>query len=299
MTQPSKGARLRAIFSRKGKPVMHISAPNVYTAMMMEQAGFEYIFLGGDVTFGTMLGRAGTYLTTTEKTMIAKFFVKAVSLPVVLDCDEVCGRGPAFHERAVEDYIDVGLAGMDIDDRVLPEERGAGSVAREQMIEAVIPTERMVENIRAASEVRRARDPDFVIRVRCYDFHGPNYTRAQIPLERSIERMRRYVEAGADVIYIGGAGVLSREEIARCVREVPAPCTVPVGWMTYESAAELGLCEFRQPYEIEMAMHAAAWEFMNDFRARGQAATKALRDRYAGNPYMALHGKLRAGPAAV
>jgi len=295
----SKSARLRRLFYRRAQPVTHVSAPTVYAAMMMEKAGFEYIFLGGDVTFGTMLGRPGTYLTLTEKTFIARFFVKAVNLPVVMDCDEVCGRGPAFHERAVEEYIDVGLAGMDIDDRTLPEERGASSVVREHIIESVIPLEAMLENIRAASDVRKSLDPDFVIRVRCYDFHGEGFGRSKVPIEQSIERMRRYAEAGADVIYIGGAGVLTEVEVRKCVERVPVPCTVPASWMTYDLAKEIGLCEFRQPYEIEMAMHAAAWEFMNDFKQRGHLATVELRERYKGNPYMALPGKLRSGPSVI
>jgi len=294
-----KSNQLRRIFYRKGQPVAHISAPNVYAAMMMEKAGFEYIFLGGDVTFGTMLGRAGTYLTLTEKCLIAKFFVKAVNIPVVMDCDEVCGRGAAFHERAVEEYIDIGLAGMDIDDRTLPEERGAAKSAREHDIDSVVSLESMVENITAASDVRKSLDPDFVIRVRCYDFYGQGMARSDIPLEKSIERMQRYCEAGADVIYIGGAGVLSTDDVRRCVTQIPVPCTVPASWMTYDLAKDFGLCEFRQPYEIEMAMHAAAWEFILDYKKRGAPAIVDLRKRYKGNPYMAVEGKMRAGPSPV
>jgi 2-methylisocitrate lyase-like PEP mutase family enzyme len=282
--------RLRQIFTRKGKPVTHVaSAPTAYAARLIEKAGFEYIFLGGDVTFGTMLAMPGTYLTLTEKVFVAKFFVRAVQIPVAMDCDEICGRGPAFLERAVEEYIGAGLAGMDVDDRVFPQARGAGNVDREHGIRmGVVPTEEMVEKLQAAHEVRRKYDPDFVIRVRCYDFHGGT------PLDQTIRRLQQYEAAGADVLYLGG--VETPPDVRTCLAALRVPCTVPATWMTYELAQELGLCEFRQPYEMEMAMHAAGWEFLTDFQKRGSKAVADLRARYKGNPYMAPAGELRTNP---
>ena len=282
--------RLRQIFTRKGKPITHVaSAPTAYAAQMIEKAGFEYIFLGGDVTFGTLLAMPGTYLTLTEKVFIAKFFVRAVSIPVAMDCDEICGRGPAFLERAVEEYIGVGLAGMDVDDRVFPQGRGAGNVAREHGIRmGVVPTDEMVEKLEAADAVRKQLDPDYLIRVRCYDFHGDT------PLAQTIKRLQRYEDAGADVLYLGG--VANPADVRTCMKELRVPCTVPATWMTLELATELGLCEFRQPYELEMAMHAAGWAFLSDYQKRGQAAVKDSRERFKGNPFMAPAGELRTNP---
>jgi 2-methylisocitrate lyase-like PEP mutase family enzyme len=285
--QEKASTRLRRIFSRKGKPVMHVaSAPSAYAARMIEKAGFEYIFLGGDVTFGTMLAMPGTYLTMTEKLFIAKFFVRAVNIPVVMDCDEICGRGPAFLERAVEEYMAIGLAGMDIDDRIFPQGQGAANVDREHGIRmGVVSTEEMVEKLHAANAVRNARDPEFVIRVRCYDFHGGT------PLKETVKRLQQYEDAGADVLYLGG--VASPEDTRAVLKELRVPCTVPATWMTYDIARELGLCEYRQPYEMEMAMHSAGWEFLTDFQKRGNAAVKDLRAKYKGNPFMAPENELR------
>ena len=147
----------------------------------------------------------------------------------------------------------------------------------------------------ASVAARQALDPNFVVRVRCYDFHGRGQDRSAVPLEQTIARMRRYAEAGADVIYLGGAGVITEAEVRRCVKEVSVPCTVPATWMTYELAKDIGLCEFRQPYELEMAMHAGGWAFLEDFKKRGPKAGADMRQRYSGNPYMALPGRLRAG----
>ena len=91
MSERSKKAR--EIFYRKGDPLVAISAPSPLAARMLERAGFEYIFLGGEATFGTMIGTPGSYLDTSEKVAIAKYFVKAVNIPVIMDCDEVCRAG--------------------------------------------------------------------------------------------------------------------------------------------------------------------------------------------------------------
>lgn len=278
MSEMSK--RARAIFYRKGKPITHIgSAPSVHDARMYEKAGFEYIFLGGDATFGIMLGIPGTYLTHTEKTFIARYYVKGVNIPVLMDCDEVCSRGPAYVEQAAEAYLEIGLAGMDIDDRVVFTGSGAHRTEREHGIDQTIPIEDMCENIRAAKEVINKQDPDFVLRVRCYDFHtGPT-------LDETIVRLQAYEKAGADVLYLGG--VENPEDCKKCVDSLTIPCTVPAVWMTYALATELGLCEVRRPYELEMVMHSAGWEFLQDFQKRGFDAADDMRKRYLGSPYMA------------
>jgi 2-methylisocitrate lyase-like PEP mutase family enzyme len=277
--------KAREIFYRKGRPITHIaSAPSVHDARMYERAGFEYIFLGGDATFGIMLGIPGTYLDITEKTFIAKYYVNAVNIPVLMDCDEVCGRGPAIVERAVEKYVDIGLAGMDIDDRVVFEVRGAARTEREHGISECVPTDQMADMIGAAKDVMKSLDPDFVLRVRCYDFH------VGTPLEETIKRLQAYERAGADVLYLGG--VETPEDTKKCLDGLNIPCTVPATWMTYDLARDLGLCEVRRPYELEMVMHSAGWEFLQDFNQRSFEASDARREQYKDSPYMAHYGAL-------
>jgi 2-methylisocitrate lyase-like PEP mutase family enzyme len=284
MSEQSK--KMREIFNRKGDPVVCISAPTPLAARLLERAGFEYIFLGGEATFGTMVGTPGSYLDTTEKVGMGKYFVKAVSIPVIMDCDEVCGRGPAFIERAVEQYTDIGLAGMDIDDRVLPEESGAGQTEHEHEIDSVVSIDEMVAKIEAGAAVKRSVDPDFVLRVRCYEFG--NRVPPDWPLEKTIERLQAYEKAGADILYLGEIG--SPEDVDACVKATNVPCTVPGMWVTYDIAKELGLCEARYPYELVMAMNSAGWEFLTDFKKRGLQASADIRERLKGNPYMAEAG---------
>ena len=97
-----------------GRACVHAIFPNAVDQARVMAANI----LGGDVTFGVMLGKPGVMLTIPEKVNIARYFVDAVDIPVVMDCDEIGGLGPAWAVRACEEYIRAGLAGMDIDDRV-------------------------------------------------------------------------------------------------------------------------------------------------------------------------------------
>jgi 2-methylisocitrate lyase-like PEP mutase family enzyme len=277
----AKGKALKQIFYRKGDPYHHISAPTPYAARMLEAAGFEYIFLGGDATFGVMLGKPGVMLTLPEKVNIARYFVEAVNIPVVMDCDEIGGLGPAWAARACQEYIGIGLAGMDIDDRLPDHSLAALRAEREPGIEGVIPVQEMVDKIKAIIETRKSLDPDFLLRVRCYDFWNNPDT------DDTIRRLQAYEAAGAEVLYLGGPFDFDPEACKKALKAMKVPCTVPAVWMTFEWANENGVCEIRTPYELEMVMHAAGWDFLADFRKNGRKVIAEWRKKYEGNPFMA------------
>ena len=287
-TAKKKSVQLREIFYRKGKPVVHVTPPTPSAARILERAGFEYIFVGGDATMANMTGRPGTEIDLFEKLWIGKLFIESVSLPVLMDADELGRRGPSYIRRVVREYIKLGLAGLDIDDRLLKEEdeiSTAGAYVREATIGEVMPIENMVAKVRTASEARNEFDPDFVIRVRCYAYEGGTFQGEEGERE-VIQRGRAYAEAGADVLYIGGPR--SIDEIKRIVDAIPVPVTGPYGWLSPEGAKEAGLCEIRYPYELEHAMHAAGWDYMVDIQKRGMEAIKEFKEKNLDNPYASM-----------
>ena len=280
-----KGKRLKEMFYRKGDPVVHVSAPTPYGARMLEFAGFEYIFIGGDATFGTMLGRPGQYLDTTEKVFIAKYFVDAVDLPVVIDADELNSQGPAVAARTTREYIRAGVAGMDIDDRMPQHQLERANIQRESGISAVIPIEDMTAKIEAIIETRKEFDPDFLLRVRTYGIN------INLPTVELTERIQAFEEAGAEVIYLGGINDPNTGEVLQaCIKAVNVPVTGNAQWISYDMAKEMGMCEIRYPYELEMTMHSAGWEFLKNFKEQGFPYINENRDKYEGNPYMAVKG---------
>jgi 2-methylisocitrate lyase-like PEP mutase family enzyme len=112
----------------------------------------------------------------------------ASSLPVLIDGDD--GYGDVKNiTRTVSGYEEIGASALFIEDQKPP--KRCGHMAGKE----VIPVEQMEEKIHAAVAARG--DPDFFILART-DARQPN------GLADALERGRRYVEAGADGIYVEG-----------------------------------------------------------------------------------------------
>jgi 2-methylisocitrate lyase-like PEP mutase family enzyme len=109
--------------------------------------------------------------------------------------------------RTVGSYEAAGVAGIHIEDQVAPKKCGhlEGKL--------VIPAEEMAAKVRAAVEARA--QPEFVIIAR-------TDARAVEGLERSLQRGRMYLEAGADVLFIEAlTSEAEAEEAARAFPGVP------------------------------------------------------------------------------
>ena len=288
-----KTTQLKEILHRKGKPAVCIIPPSPMVARMLERAGFDYVFIGGDATLANMLGRTGQFWGLAESLFVGKLFVDAVDIPVIIDADFLRPLGPIYVQRAVQEYIRIGLAGVDMDDRMLYQ--GLDSeTAREatydpnRLVESsyqAIPTEAMVEKIRAAVAAKKDLDPDFVIIVRCYGLLDTRTT-----MDQAIQRMRAYQDAGADAMMLRGFKTV--EELKQMKKAMDIPCIASSNALTQlkltlEDGAEIGLAEMRCSYVLDRVMHNVAWEFLQDYQERGpQAALDWLeKDRGKTHPF--------------
>ena len=112
--------------------------------------------------------------------------VKAVSVPVIADADT--GYGNAINViRTVQEYEDAGVAGIHLEDQVLPKK--CGHMEGKQ----VIPADEAAAKIRAAVNARSS--PDFVIIAR-------TDARQVEGFEAALDRGKRYRQAGADILFI-------------------------------------------------------------------------------------------------
>ena len=283
-----KSTRAREIFFRKGNPAVHMSATSVAAAKQLERAGFEYIFIGGDATLSYMLGVPGSYLGLFERLWLAKFFNEAVDLPVLVDCDHLVTQGPVHAAKTAEELIKIGIAGMDLDDRILPvgagdaPTAGSGGIVREHVVDlGILPIQETCDKIKAIAEVKKALDPDFVVRARCYALDS------NMPVQEATDAMIAYRDAGADVLYIGRPP-RDKEVIRKMVQDIAAPTTAPAQFLTYEDAKDVGLCEVRYPYAHLFAMYSAGWDFLQDFKKRGVVAFTEFQEKNEDNPYSGL-----------
>jgi methylisocitrate lyase len=179
----SKARRLRELLDTQ--TIVLPGAFNALTAMQIERAGFEALYVSGAALSAARGLPDIGLLSLTEVVSDAATITKAVTIPAIVDADTGFGP-PLVVMRAVEEFEQAGLAGMQIEDQELPKKCGHLPGKR------LIPTREMLSKICAARDARR--DQDFFIVAR-------TDARAVEGLDAAVRRARAYIDAGADVIF--------------------------------------------------------------------------------------------------
>jgi carboxyvinyl-carboxyphosphonate phosphorylmutase len=220
---------LRQLIARDGYTMVP-GAYDTLTARLVEQAGFEAVYLtGGGYSRASGYPDLGL-LSLTENAMFIARTVEAVGIPVIADADT--GYGNAINViRTVREYEKSGVAGFHIEDQVSPKKCGHYEGKE------VISRAEMVGKIKAAVDTRR--DADMVIIAR-------SDARAIEGLDAAIERVNAYIEAGADVGFVEAPQTV--DELRIVGRSVRGPALVNVfegGKTPMLGAKELGAMGFR------------------------------------------------------
>jgi len=181
----SAGARLRAAIEVE-QPLQVVGTINAYCALLAERAGLRALYLSGAGVANASLGLPDLGITTLNDVAADVRRITAASkLPLLVDADT--GWGAAFMiGRTVRELTSAGAAGCHIEDQVQAKRCG------HRPGKALVSTEEMVDRIKAAVDGRS--DDDFVIMARTDAL-------ASEGLNAAIERIGRYVEAGADMIF--------------------------------------------------------------------------------------------------
>lgn len=197
--------RLRELLQQPGL-IPSLGAHDAFTARVMEQAGVPLLFLGGFGAAASMLGLPDlNFPTLTEMAEAVRRITAHISVPLIADGDT--GHGDLIHvQRTVREFERAGAAGILLEDQVAPKRCGHFEGKR------LVSPEEMVLRLRAAVAARE--NPEFVIIAR-------TDARAVEGLDAAIDRMRRYLETGADVAFIEAPE--SEAELARIPREIPGP----------------------------------------------------------------------------
>ncbi len=158
---------------------------NALTAMQIERAGFEAVYVSGaGLAAARGLPDIGL-LSMAEVVADAGTIADAVEIPVLADADT--GYGPPLTVmRTVRAFEKAGVAGIHLEDQERPKKCGHLPDKR------LVPVSDMARKIAAA--VRARRDPDFLIVAR-------TDARAVEGLDGAARRARASVEAGADAVF--------------------------------------------------------------------------------------------------
>lgn len=271
--------RLRELIARG--PTLY--APGCYNAMsarVLEQAGFDAIYMTG---YGTSLSLTGLpdvgLATMSEMVANARYIAAAVRIPLLADADT--GFGNAINViRTVREYIGAGVAGIHMEDQLSP--KRCGHVAGR----LVIPLEEAVGKIRAAVDTRNELDPDFVIVART-DARGASGG----SLDDAIARVNAYLAAGADLGFIEGP--TSVEEVQRICREVKGPVFYNMTGVsprfTMDEMRAMGIMMCISPNAMLRTALAAMHDLAAQMHAEGPVAETRFMEGFAKHPLGDLH----------
>ena len=243
----SPGRRLRDLLAGPG-PLVAPGAYDALSARLVEQAGFEVVYMTGFGTTASLLGRPDVgLLGGAEMADQAGRLADAVSVPVIADADT--GYGNAINVvRSVRAYERAGVGGLHLEDQVLPKKCGHMSG------KAVIGRQEMVGKIEAAVAARRDRDLVLIARTDAAAVHG---------LDEAIARGRRYAQAGADVLFVEAP--TNEADIARVAEELGDVAPLVFNWaeggrtppISLERIAELGFALVLYPIATLLAATSA------------------------------------------
>jgi methylisocitrate lyase len=181
------------------------------SAKLIEHAGFEAVQVSGFGLAGCVLGKPDIGLVQMKDVLdFTANIVHAVKIPVMADVDT--GGGNAINAAwTTERVIEMGAAGLNIEDQVFP--KRCGHMAGKEVISAA----EMVGKIRACAKVRDALDKDFIINARTDCF-------AAMGLDEAVRRCNMYLRAGADLVFIDA--IKTRADIEAAVKAIDGPLSV-------------------------------------------------------------------------
>jgi 2,3-dimethylmalate lyase len=264
--RPSPGAALRSLLAGP-EPLVAPGAYDALSARLVEQAGFDVVYMTGFGTTASLIGRPDVgLLSGTEMADNARRIVSAVDVPVIADADT--GYGNAVNVlRTVQLFEQAGVAGLQLEDQVAPKKCGHMSG------KAVIETAEMVGKLAAAVAARR--DPDLVLIARTDAV-------AVSGVDDAIARGRAYAEAGADVLFVEAP--TSEDDIARIAGELHGVAPLVFNWaeggrtpgLPLSRIAELGFSLVIYPIGTLLAATAGMRALLGTLRVDGVPSLAGL-----------------------
>jgi len=167
-----------------------VVAPGIFdliSAKIADRLGFECLYVTGYGTVASHLGLPDAGLATYSD-MVGRVaqMAKLTATPLIADADT--GYGGLLNVRhTVQGYEAAGACGIQLEDQEFPKKCG------HMLGRRVIDAEDMAAKVRVAVESRS--DPDFLVVAR-------TDARTTLGLDEALRRAERYLEAGADVLFI-------------------------------------------------------------------------------------------------
>ncbi|MEM1409480.1 MAG: methylisocitrate lyase [Pseudomonadota bacterium] len=178
---------------------------NPLCAQAIERKGFSGVYASGAVISADLCLPDVGIANQEEFLNRGRQIARVTDLPTVIDIDTGFGE-PMSAARTVRLMEEAGLSACHIEDQVMP--KRCGHLDGKE----IVSTEVMVQRVRAAAS--RRLDSNFVLIAR-------SDARAVEGLDQAIDRMKAYVDAGADMIFPEALKDESEFEAVRKALDVP------------------------------------------------------------------------------
>lgn len=216
------------VAARRGLVVA--GAANALAARLIEQLGFEAVYLSGAGITNTFYGIPDLgFVTLGDLAQHTAATRDAVELPIIVDADT--GFGNELNVRHTVRMLErAGANAIQLEDQAMPKKCGHFND------KSVIPARDAASKIKAAVDARRSED--FLIIAR-------TDARAVEGFEAALERAQMFIENGADLTFVEAP--VSVEELRRIPQALAVPQLVNVvigGKTPTLDAAEFGRMGF-------------------------------------------------------
>jgi len=173
---------------------------DIVSGMVLEDVGFNVIFMSGYGVATSFLGNPDIGLTTlTETAAVARNLVRSLHVPIVVDIDDGYGNENNV-ARTIHELEQAGVAAVVMEDQESPKRCGHSNGKK------IIPLNDYMKKLDCALHVRKSA-LSIIART------------DEVDLNAAIQRAKTFHAAGADVTLIDG--IRSLDDIKRIADEVP------------------------------------------------------------------------------
>jgi 2-methylisocitrate lyase-like PEP mutase family enzyme len=255
-----------------GPALLAPGAYDAFSALLVEQAGFEAIYMSGASISYTQIGRPDIGLMSSSQIAdIIGRVADRVSIPLIVDADT--GFGNALNvQHTVRVFERMGASALQLEDQTAP--KRCGHLAGKELVSTI----EMVGKIKAATDARLSDNTLIVARTDAIAVEGFN---------QALDRAAHYVQAGADVIFVEAPQSLEdMKAICAALPTTPLLANMVEGGktpiLTCDELSEMGFRLVIAPGSMVRAHAFMAREFLGQLKAAG--TTKGFRDRMLNFP---------------
>ena len=197
------------------RPLVMPDAYDALSARLIQNAGFKAVQCSG---FSMALAtgcKSEDELSFERNLQITKDIIRSVNIPVMADGEDGFGP-PEKVVQTIKSFASIGVSGINLEDQIL----------RSSAPKSVIDTNLMAEKIIAARiAAEECKVPDLVINGRTDALAVAIDKKAG--LKEAINRATRYLEVGADLVFVTSVATLY--EAKTLAEEIPGPLSIAAG----------------------------------------------------------------------